>query len=142
MSFRLCVAALLLGVVGCGSSNYAKVSGRVTLDGRPLEGAHVIFQPIGQPGDLNSCSGSYAITQSDGSYSLKLVVGDAKGAVVGKHRVEISVRDGSNSAVLDLSMPKPIPKDKLPERYNNSSELTFDVPRGGTKVANFELESK
>jgi hypothetical protein len=142
MSLRLCISGLLLGVVGCGSSNYARVSGRVTLDGQPLNGARVTFQPIGQIGDLNSSSGSYAVTKPDGSYALKLVIGDSKGAVVGKHRVEISVRDGSGSTLVDRSKPKPIPKDNLPERYNHSSELTFDVPRGGTKTANFDLESK
>jgi len=109
------------------------------MDGQPLAGAHVIFQPIGEPGEMNPGSGSYAITASDGTYSLKLVTGEAKGAVIGKHRVEISVRDASNSTPEDKSKPKPVPINKVPERYNRLSELTFDVPAGGTDAANFDL---
>jgi hypothetical protein len=29
---------------------------------------------------------------------------------------------------------------KIPSRYNTDSELTFDVPSGGTGEANFDLK--
>jgi hypothetical protein len=34
-----------------------------------------------------------------------------------------------------------LPKDKVPQRYNTGTELTFDVPPSGTDQANFDLRS-
>jgi hypothetical protein len=60
--------------------------------------------------------------------------------VVGKHRVEITAR----SQVPDnIDLPtRPKPKVPGPEKYNRASELTFEVPVGGTTAANFELKSQ
>ena len=41
--------ALVLGP-GCGSGKFAPVSGTVTLNGKPLAGALVIFSPVAKPG--------------------------------------------------------------------------------------------
>jgi hypothetical protein len=138
---RLVPLALLpLLAAGCGSSNVVAVSGRVTLDGKPLANAHVGFQPLAQPGKVDAGGGSYAITDSDGRYSLRMVESDAPGAVVGKHRVEIVLR--GTGADDDTDRHGKPPKPPLPARYNQESKLTFDVPAAGTKEANFELESK
>lgn len=34
------------------------------------------------------------------------------------------------------------PNETLPAKYNSATELTFEVPAGGTTEANFELEAK
>jgi hypothetical protein len=34
------------------------------------------------------------------------------------------------------------PKDKVPEKYNQKTELVYDVPLGGTDEANFDLKSR
>ncbi|MCH5373930.1 MAG: carboxypeptidase-like regulatory domain-containing protein, partial [Planctomycetes bacterium] len=60
----------------------AKVTGIVTLDGEPLEGAKVIFQPKkGQP--------AAGITDGKGRYSLTTLE-NHDGAVPGQYRVIIS----------------------------------------------------
>jgi hypothetical protein len=145
---RLCPLCALASItivicaasVGCSSSNVAPVSGRVTLDGKPLAGVHVGFQPIANPGNMNPGGGSYALTDSDGQYKLLLVEGEQPGAVVGKHRVEITAR----SEVPANTDParRPTPKVFVPAKYSQSSELTFDVPAGGSVAANFELKSQ
>ncbi|MHC4179616.1 MAG: transthyretin-like family protein, partial [Planctomycetota bacterium] len=85
-----CMAATAGGCSG-DSSEVAKVSGRVTLDGRPVEGAKVIFQPRNPtrtPGDVGSSS--YATTDAEGRYTVRQIDPDRDGAVVGTHSVTIT----------------------------------------------------
>lgn len=139
--YRSLVVVLAAGLAGgCGGRNVVPVSGQVTLDGRPVAGVHVGFQPMATGGEKNPGGGSYAITDADGRFALKLVEGDGTGAVVGKHRVEIATRitdDPANDA-----RPKTNPKAMIPAKYNKNSDLTYDVPSGGTDKANFELKSQ
>ena len=99
---------------------YAAVSGKVTLDGKPLARAGVTFQPIGSKDNLNPGEGSAAKTDDNGEYTLVLVFQAKKGAVVGKHRVEISTKPGDPQG---------------------TQKREFEVPEGGTKEANFALVS-
>jgi hypothetical protein len=130
---------------GCSSGGgaVAPVSGRVTLDGQPLAGAHVSFQPEGggSLSDSSAGSGSYAVTASDGSYVLRLAVGDRPGAAVGKHRVEISMRNDSDDDT-DRHTQPPKQTKVIPPRYNLHTELSCDVPPSGKSDANFDLKSK
>jgi hypothetical protein len=126
----LVVAAAL---VGCGGGT-AGVSGVVTLDGQPLEGATVSFTPAS--GDGGGIGGSYGKTDAQGRYTLKTVNGDRAGAAIGKHKVTIS------QAKADPTNPEGIAKDIVPAKYNTKSDLTFDVPSGGTDNADFALKSK
>jgi len=81
------MATLYLAVVaGCGKpSDYPDlfpVSGSVTMDGQPLDGARVSFVP-------NGARPSSGTTDSSGRYELQYT-GEYAGAVAGKHRVSIS----------------------------------------------------
>ena len=138
----LLLAALSLGS-GCSSGGVAPVSGRVTLDGQPLAGAHVSFQPQEGGGDSGSGagSGSYGVTAADGTYVLRLAQGDRPGAVVGKHRVEINMRNESDDDSDRHGQPPRLAK-VIPARYNLRTELSCDVPPSGKSDANFELQSK
>ena len=73
-------AVMLLVASGCGG-NTVPVSGVVTLDGKPVEGAAVSFTPEKSDG----VGGSYGKTDAQGRYSLKTVIGDKAGAAAGKH---------------------------------------------------------
>ena len=128
---------------GCAGGGAVPVSGRVTLDGQPLAGAHVSFQPLASGGSAGASagSGSYGITGADGTYTLRLADGDRPGAVVGQHRVEINIRNDSDDDTDRHSRPPPQSK-RLPARYNLQSDLTFEVPPGGKSDANFDLKSK
>ena len=78
-------AVLLLVLCGCGSSGpeIVPVRGRVTLDGRPLENADVVFQA----GGANRPSSGR--TDADGSYQLMYKRG-IEGARVFTERLEES----------------------------------------------------
>jgi hypothetical protein len=70
-----------------------------------------------------------------------LVDGEKAGAFVGQHRVEITARSEPIPDNVDLAR-RPTPKVFVPAKYSRNSELTFEVPAGGTKDANFELKSQ
>src|SRR5438132_1524182 len=118
--------ALVLFVAGCGGDGikFAPVTGKVTMNGKPLPNAYVNFQPIRTQDNPNPGRGSYAITDKSGYYSLRSD-GGREGAVVATHRVVISTyfaEDGKNveagrGSRDDEPPPKGL-KETIPVRYN------------------------
>ena len=60
---------------------------------------------------------------------------DSPGAVVGKHRVEVTPRNTDD----DFDRKGKGAVTGVPARYNRNSELTFEFPSGGTDKADFAL---
>jgi hypothetical protein len=62
------------------------------------------------------------------------------GAWVGKHRVVITtgLEPGGGSDARPTP-GAPVPKEKVPAKYNNSSQETFTVSPDGTSSADFAL---
>jgi hypothetical protein len=116
----------------------APVSGIVTLDGQPVSGVRVTFQPSGRDVE-NPGPGSSAFSDASGRYELK-TVRDEPGAVPGQHTVRILNPEPEKAGSNDGAGPPR--KEIIPRRYEVSSDLTFDVPPDGTDAANFELSSK
>jgi len=117
---------------GCGKSGpkLAPVSGRVTLDKKPLVDALVTFTPA-ETGPTNIGNPeSSARTDDQGRYSLKTNQDKRDGALIGTHKVRISVIERGTSIV-----------NRVPRVYNQDTTLTFTVPAEGTKEANFDLTS-
>jgi hypothetical protein len=132
---------LLLLATGCGGPSLAPVSGKITLDGKPLADATVGFYPLGANASITS-SGK---TNSNGEYTLKTVMDSRTGAIVGKHRVSITVEPDlvGNTDLPADKLGKIARPPKLPARYQGTeSELTCEVPSGGKTDANFDLKSK
>ncbi|MEW4454846.1 hypothetical protein AB1L30_19425 [Bremerella sp. JC817] len=129
----------LLVLSGCFSSEkIVPVSGVVTLDGEPLADAVIGFEPMAAAGQLEAGQGSYARSDPEGRFSLVSLY-DGTGALVGPHRVSVSTvvgKEGPNGEILGLT------KERVPSRYNNDTELIFEVPPGGTSEANLELKRK
>jgi hypothetical protein len=137
---------LMIAFSGCvdGAKPYktAPVSGIVTLDGKPLGGAHVTFMPVPDAqGSILSGPEALGDTNDDGRYALKTVFGD-EGASVGKNRVMVSTR----KTELDPNNPDrsvEIAKERVPGKYfTEQAPLVFDVPAGGSRSADFELTTK
>ena len=141
-----CAAAVLLVclfLIGCGGKDYdvVPVSGTVTLDGQPLAEATVMFLPV-EGKTVNPGPPSVAVTAADGTYRLK-TSDDDPGAVAGKHMVRIFTRRTEQAdAGSDNPNVREIAPERVPERYNRNSELTFEVPAEGTDAADFQLTSK
>lgn len=139
----LCVAAL---TAGCGDSEYplAPVSGVVTLDGAPLAGGVVNFQPTSSD-SLPPGPGSTSRTDDQGRFSLKTVDGDA-GAVVATHRVRIYSAGGGTKDLapgkdMDVVASKRL-VERVPPRYNYDTTLEIEVPKTGLSTADFALTTK
>lgn len=132
--WRWLLLALLLAALGCSSEyKVVQVSGRVTLNGKPLEGAWVSFQPVGSK-DKDPGPGASAKTDKEGRYTLRIEPGRS-GALVGKHQVRISTIEYDENSRL-------IQQERVPARYHAlQSELTFVVPKEGTSEANFDLKA-
>ncbi len=126
-------AALLLS--GCHRDRFpiSRVSGQVELNGSPLVDARVCFSPQAKADDGGAGQASQGITDSEGRFELALVDG-RKGAVVGPHRVIISMFKADERGTI-------LRNESLPRRFNAATELTFDVPKAGTEKADFSLEA-
>src|SRR5262245_53931987 len=134
MRFVHCVVfGLVFAIVGCGP-RVAPVSGKITLDDKPLVNAMIIFEPDGDP--KNPGPSSQGKTDSKGEYALQLTTQSTKGAIVGKHRVRITAYEGDDGTVPGSAPDSVFRKALLPEKYHAKSELSFDVPSGGTTEAN------
>ena len=135
-SLYLVAAGLLFVIVGssgCGSGgpDIARVEGTVTMDGKPLPGAFVVFVPAGgRP--------AAAETDSNGKYVLEFS-GGRRGAIPGKNRVEINT--ARQPEYEDDGTLIPGVKESVPARYNKQSTLEFDVVDGKKNIADFALES-
>lgn len=144
LRFSLVGLVLALPATGCGKPKppTAPVTGRVLLDGKPVAGAAVMFEPVdgGVP-----ARGS---TAADGGFKLS-TFGRDDGALVGRHRVSVS-KFVTEGVAVDASgleaapgQPGAQPKAVLPVRYADpkASGLEATVDQGGTTV-DFNLESK
>src|SRR5262249_54834840 len=140
MRARLVVALAGALALGCGSK-FAPVSGKVTLNGKPLDHATVMFSPVGKSDSIEAGEGSAGKTNEKGEFRLKASTGK-KGAWVGEPHVSISARE-AQAGDRDPRPPRGGPPltDKVPSRYNSKSELRFSVPSGGSKNADFDLAS-
>jgi hypothetical protein len=144
MRLRFFAALALAVLCGCNSKPYsvATVSGRVTLDGKPLPKASITFVPMATKENIAPGPTATALTDADGRYTLT-VDKDTPGAVVGRCRIFVTTRfTDSPPPDRDGGLPMRLPKDKVPEKYNTRTELTFDVPTGGTDHADFDLKSR
>ncbi|QDT67091.1 transthyretin-like family protein [Calycomorphotria hydatis] len=132
----LFILLIAVASTGCGQTDdtpaLGVVKGKVTLDGKPLDGARVLFQPqAGRP--------SEAITNEHGDYTL-LYLSNHKGALIGQHKVHITTeREGFSDEANDGKTIKGR-KEILPAKYHSKSTLTTDVTEGSNTV-DFELES-
>lgn len=122
---RTIVVVLLTLIAGCGQRGpqTAPVRGRVTLDGRPLAGADIQFQPAG------AGRPSRGRTDSDGRYELMFKRGQP-GAIVGEHTVRIWV---SREVV-----PNP---PIIAAKFDTQSELRREVKSGNNEF-DFEVTTE
>jgi hypothetical protein len=128
--FRCLPLLAVLVVLGCGKTGpkVVPVSGRVTLDNKPLANADVTFTPDGADANTLESAGR---TDDQGRFTLQTVQDKANGAAVGTHKVRISLIERGTTIV-----------NRVPKEYNQNTTLSFTVPPAGTTEANFDLKSK
>ncbi|MDX2039104.1 MAG: hypothetical protein SFX72_20835 [Isosphaeraceae bacterium] len=129
---------VLLGSLACGEDPDAldrrPVTGRVSLDGRPLEFGHLLLEPgVDGPGTAVGAaveSGSFAIPR-------------AQGPVPGRYRVRIYASSGEMQAgPPGSSSRKPRPMiERIPARYNADTTLEVEIASDRENRLDFALQS-
>ncbi len=142
-STRMAAVGLLccLLIAGCGGREYdvAPVSGRVTLDGKPIADVLVSFQPVAVGrNDPNPGPGSTGRTDAQGRFVLQVIEPEEPGAVVGKHIVRLTTVHEETDPTDDTAS---IIESILPALCLDGS-MTFTVESDGTDEANFDVQSK
>jgi hypothetical protein len=155
-----CGMLVFLSGCGCsgGTDSWSKTQpdtvpagGVVTLDGKPLSGASVVFAPV--PPGKHSASG---VTNSSGAFSVRAFPSKT-GAVPGTYKVCILKQsaDGAGAAADPKTFgedaahaeasPAPVQfKSEVPTQYESpeTSGLVVQIPGGGDSALKIELKSK
>jgi hypothetical protein len=138
----LCLALFPVAFAGCDNSvagpATVAVTGTVSKDGTPLEGANVIFHPIADSGQVLA---SQAVTDAQGRFELSTHVGAGTfkpGVVPGRYAVAITKLD--TASIATTLAP---PKNLLPKKYTDpkTSGLIAEVVEGQENDFEFVLSS-
>jgi hypothetical protein len=122
-SSRVWAAVLFVAVSGCGHSEFAPLTGKVTLDGQPLPTAVITFISDGG-------TSGYGSVQPNGQYVAKS--GSAMGLKPGSYR--ISVVAFKPEVITDRKEAK-VPQPITPARYADPAKSGFEYKlseAGGT----------
>ena len=134
--FAVTLTALSTAVTGCSRAdgNRAAISGRVTLDGTPIEEGSILFVPV--EGAAGNVAGGPI---KDGRYKLP----PNAGAFVGRNRVEI--RSPRTTGRTIQYAPGTAPSQEVIQmvarRFNAESTLKVEV-QPGQNSADFAVGSK
>lgn len=137
---------VVLSCAGCGggpATDYSslellEVRGRVQLDDRPLSGATVTFESP-------DTSYSYAVTDQDGRYRLRLN-SERTGVTPGAKLVRITTRptaenpQGGWEELEEAPADRAAAVDRVPPRYNQQTELRVEVTES-VRDMDFDLVS-
>jgi hypothetical protein len=132
------VCLLVVAVPGCGGAGDGivrqAISGRVSLDGKPLDRGQLTLIPIqaGPTAGGNIADGVFTINRSEGPSA-------------GKYRVMIVAIRPTGRRVRDADGPPGSTVEELanviPECYNTKTELEVDVKSEGANTFTFDLVS-
>jgi hypothetical protein len=156
----LLLAALLTAAAGCGGKyTPVAVSGVVTLDGQPVEGATVYFYAVGDEKDGRPAFGT---TDKDGSFRLS-TMGENDGALKRPYKVVITKYVPTNPNLKIPDFPDTLEgqnarqdfmyrqfeakgiqpfKNILPARYGDSGTTPLECNVTGRTKVNFDLTSQ
>ncbi len=129
------LASVALGFLflagGCGGPPRAQVTGRVTLDGVPVENGIIQFYPIGGSGQSAGGgieNGVYKLDASPGE--MTVTINASK--VVGKKKMY----NTADSPVVDQLA------ELIPTEYNTTNKLRATLKAGANENIDFDLKSK
>lgn len=121
---------MLVGMAGCGRSDWGYVTGLVTVDGKPVGPGTLVFEPT----DSENRNGTSSLGYFDetGRYQL-LSVGQVQGAVAGEYRVLVMV--GAPGSLSDENAKLTDVPTKIPARYADyGAGLTANIKPGDQAI--------
>lgn len=121
------LVCILLAVAGCGDETTGTVQGTVKFGGKLVEKGAITFVPM----DGNNPTAGGPIV--DGQFSVRVPVGNAKVVINGTKVIgKKKIYNTPNSPEM------PLTDELLPDKYNDKSQLQFDV-KPGTSEKHFDL---
>jgi hypothetical protein len=129
-----CLLLPLLAALGCSGGNRAAVTGKVTVDGQPLEQGRIMFVPDqANPGPT---AGAPIV---NGNYTVPA----ANGVFIGKNTVQINAVRKTGQKIQSPFGPGLIDEvaEAIPTKYNTKSEISREI-KPGTNRFDFDLTSK
>ncbi|HVT27173.1 MAG TPA: hypothetical protein VHE81_04075 [Lacipirellulaceae bacterium] len=146
IAFFTAAAGLPL-ILGCGDGKIARypVRGKILVDGRPAEGAMVIFCPVGGSPEFQH-ERPFGVADAEGKFELRTFQpGD--GAPAGEYKVMARwLAPKSRAAVQSADQDRGAggSPDILGGRYfnPNTTPLTAKVEKQSNELAPFELKSR
>jgi len=137
----LTYALLAVTLSGCGGAKLAPVSGTVTLDGKPVDGVRVIFEPIVGESDVTDAEyhTSFGITNEQGQFAMQTQMGDTlkPGAVIGNSSVRFVCIKRANFMNKGLADSRAV--HDLPALARDKT-MRFTIKASGSTAANFDLK--
>ncbi|MDO5553206.1 MAG: hypothetical protein Q4G68_05555 [Planctomycetia bacterium] len=148
ITFFVLTTAMIILATGCGKESLpvVEVTGRVLYQGKPLEGAAVLFYA---ETDQRSCSGT---TDANGVYNIYTAGTDTNGAMPGNYRVAIKKVVNINASekkeeatpynpAKPTNSRPPVLKNLLPEKWGDPEQSGFSAQVvKGKNTFDFELE--
>jgi hypothetical protein len=121
---------LLLSLMGCGGGDgLVELSGRVALDGAPVERGTIQFEPadgVGPSAEATITAGAYRAPVSPGVKKVRIYAYKK----IGEYHVT-----GPDSPLIDEV------EQIAPAKFNDDTTLEREVPARGLKTLDFELSS-
>ncbi len=134
---------LAAGIPGCGPGNplgRKPVSGRITLNDKPLEYGNISFDPIERNGGIRS-----GALITDGAY----VMDDEGGLPPGKYKVRIFAAKpnppdmkGPDGGELPGPASELPGQSLIPPQYNVQSDIVREVTDDGDNEFNFDIKTQ
>lgn len=135
------LCALASAAIGCGPRNtfgVVDVTGKITVDGAPVEGVVVTMSPVDPlQADGTSRRPASGLTKADGTFRVVTPGAKMAGVMPGEYVLTLSKEiwvdaDGNEvdpNAEYDPSQPTPkmFPKDLLPAEYKDASKSEWKV---------------
>lgn len=127
----LAAAAMLTTVLGCGGDGFMDITGKVTLDGKPLERGRIEFTPSSDSGGgpieaADIIDGAYQARPMSGKKTVRI----SGGKLIGQH--PFSPEPGA-PMVDDI-------EELVGPEYNTNTTLQCDIT-SGQATYDFELKS-
>lgn len=132
------MAAILVLSSGCGTrTDRLAITGKVTLNGTPLDGGSIRLSS--SEGEQRMASGALIV---DGRFNIPA----DKGLRPGTYRVQITSPDLKAAPVMAPSTPSgpgfPVQPERIPPDYNVDSKKTIEVTSDGENDFTFEIVSR
>jgi hypothetical protein len=141
-------AGITLAASGCsGGSRGPTATGSLTLDGKPLSDAQVVF--VANEGNATKAMGAIARTDAEGKFRIQQEARGKQNWKPGKYKVQVTKlvdRQGNlpdDPGQLEAAGAGARAKNVVPARYGgDDSPLDVEIKAGENNLPPFELKSR